>query len=130
MSQNTGVGSKIMEQLLFVFFEHQIKLKMFHFQTSNYGAHKASDKYLEKFAENFDRFMEVAQGIYNKLQTQEISLKFQLNNDENIKDELKKFAEILNNDSDSFYQNNKDLLAIRDEMLADVNQLLYLLTFE
>lgn len=35
---------------------------MFHFQTKNYGAHKASDKYPEKFAVNFDRYVEVVHG--------------------------------------------------------------------
>ena len=30
---------------------HQIVLKLFHFQTTTYGAHKASDAYLEKYAD-------------------------------------------------------------------------------
>lgn len=128
MSQN--IGNETLSVMLKVFFTHIIKLKMYHFQTQKYGAHKASDKYLEKFLGNFDRFMEVAQGIHGKVDDQKIELNIDVINDSSINGELDKFAEILNQDSESFYKSNKDLLAIRDEMLAEVNQLKYLLTFQ
>src|SRR3972149_5897421 len=62
-------------------FEHQIKMKLYHFQTKKYGAHKASDEYIEKFRSNFDRLIEIGQGIFGTLQTQKISFDF-----ESIKD--------------------------------------------
>jgi len=119
----------VLNKLLEVFFAHQIKLKMYHFQTKNYGAHKASDKYLEKFDANFDRFMEVAQGLYSKVTNTNLNFNIKMVTDSTINQEIENFANVLNNDV-SFYKQNSDLLAIRDEMLADVNQLKYLLTFE
>ena len=46
---------------------HQVVLKLFHFQTETYGSHKASDEYLEKYALIMDKFLEIAQGIYGKI---------------------------------------------------------------
>ena len=116
-----------LNQLLQIFYHHQIVLKTFHFQTTSYAAHKASDAYLEKFATNMDRFMEVAQGVYGRVTLKEIDMKVQVGKD--ISCNVKDMVKVLSVGS-GFYQNNTDLLAIRDEMLADANQLLYLLTFE
>ena len=53
-----------------IFFEHQLTIKMFHFQTKKYGAHKAADKYLVKYQANLDRYMEVYQGEKGRLSWQ------------------------------------------------------------
>jgi len=51
---------QVMDFLLKVFFEYQIQIKMFHFQTKSYAGHKSSDEYLQKVNDKFDKFMEVA----------------------------------------------------------------------
>ena len=119
------------EKLLLCFYEHLLKIKTFHFQTTNYGAHKASDEYIVKFLANMDRFMEVSQGIGNrgKITNSEISINFTILNDQSITGEIDKFVELMNTDS-SFFTADKDLAAIRDEMVADANQFKYLLTFK
>src|SRR5271170_3763321 len=64
MNNNKQVLEQVLEQqILPWFFRHQIYIKMFHFQTKKYGAHKASDSYLEKFSANMDRFVETMQGV-------------------------------------------------------------------
>lgn len=108
-----------------------MQLKLFHFQTKDYGAHKASDKYLDKFASNFDRFMEVAQGIFGKLNIKNMEFNFSVVTDETIRKELSEFVSILKKfDTFEGISNRTDLLTIRDEMMADAEQLKYLLTFK
>jgi hypothetical protein len=118
------------DRILTQFFGHQTQIKMFHFQTKKWGAHKASDAYLCKFGANFDRFMEVYQGAYKKVQTPEIKVNLQMLNDENIVQNLAEFVKWLkamDSAQDNALSEQPGLLAIRDEMVADVQQLIYLL---
>ena len=119
----------IFEKLVRVFFKHQMQLKMFHFQTKNYGAHKASDSYLEEFANNFDKFMEVAQGTFGKLESQNMTFSFDTLNDNTITEELENFINLLKQ-LDAYLIRNSDLLNIRDEMVGNAQQLKYLLSFK
>jgi len=115
-------------ELLVLFFNHQIKIKMFHFHTTKYGHHKASDDYLEKFNTNFDRFMEVYFGLHpeqrnvNNLVFSNISTP----NDAGIITYLSGFEQVL---SQGINVHSK-LKVIIDEMVADINQFKYLLKLE
>lgn len=111
------------------FFKHQLQLKMFHFQTKNYSSHKASDAYLTTFEDKFDKFIEVAQGAFGRLNMKEIDLKFTIIDDNTIFTELDKFIKMLRG-YDEFLSNYSELLNIRDEFIADAEQLKYLLTFK
>lgn len=108
------------------FFQHQLTMKMYHFQTNNYGAHKAADKYLVKYAANFDRFMEVWQGANGRLANNNIQVKFNTVNDDTVTIHLNNMVDFLINMNDL----TVDLSTIRDEMVADIQQLKYLLTFK
>lgn len=111
------------------FFEHQIVIKMFHFNTQKYGWHKASDKYLEKFNANFDQLMEVDQGMHNKfgkinITMGEISMTEYPRED--LKQNLDKMLTVVLpkiKDADPTYG------AIVDIMMADIYQFKYLLKF-
>lgn len=116
-------------KLLTAFFMHQIMIKMLHFQTDSYGTHKALDAYLGKFSLNFDRFMEVSQGISGSSTLKTVDLKVKVATDNNIQSKLSDFGKLLSELSNT-HDGHHDLLAIRDEMLADVNQLKYLLLFK
>lgn len=128
-NNDNGNKKREMELLLEEMFKHQLQIKMYHFQTQYYGAHKASDKYLEKFRDHLDRFMEVAQGIFGRLSQSKIDLRIDMATDNNIMDELNKFVLRLVQ-LDAIFTGKTDLLAIRDEILADLNQLKYLITFK
>ena len=119
----------IFEDILMFFFRHQIKIKMYHFQTESYGAHKASDSYLETFEQKLDKFMEVAQGIVGKLQTKNINLNIATVNDKTILEELNTFIKTLRM-FDKVIATYSELLNIRDEMVGDAEQFKYLLTFK
>lgn len=116
---------KILETLL----EHQTKIKMLHFQTEFLNTHTKSDEYLEKFNGNFDRFMEVAQGIYGRRLINNETNAVKMESDKTISKYLSDFANELGK-VDAMFGNNNALNAVRDEMEADVQQLRYILTFK
>ncbi len=117
-----------LDKLLIVFFQHQLKLKMFHFQTKKYGAHKTSDAYLEKFEKTFDKFMEVAQGVFGRVELSKFDMSIVTANDTTINQEIDDFVAVLRNLDDKFGKQS-ELLNIRDELVGDAEQLKYLLTF-
>ena len=123
------MNQTLLSTLIKNFFQHQMEIKMFHFQTKNYGAHKASDMYLSNFLSNMDKFLEAAQGISGQTKLKNIEVKFNTLTDKTIIQALEQFINLLFKLDESLGL-NKDLLAIRDEMMADANQLKYLLIFE
>ena len=111
-------------------FNHQIVLKLFHFQTSVFGAHKASDEYLEKFALIMDKFLEIAQGIYGKITLKKYTLTGSSHTDENIIKHIDGMIILLREKINDVLNNNTDLINIRDELVGNAEQLKYLLAFK
>lgn len=109
---------------------HQVVLKLFHFQTEHYGAHKASDSYLEKFAGTMDKFLEIAQGIYGKITLKKYGLTGSSHTDENIVKHLDGMLTYLREKIDDVLGEYTDLINVRDELAGDIEQLKYLLTFK
>ena len=135
-SSHNGAQNKCekMESILKYFFIHQMQLRIYHFQTKYFGAHKASDEYADKFAANLDRFMEVYQGIKdnNKLALKDsFKLKVDIPSDDNIQEIINDFISVLKN-CEHFLDTQREpgLLTIRDEMVADAQQFKYLLLFK
>lgn len=110
------------------FTKHQVMMKLFHFQTKKYGGHKTSDSYLSKFLDNMDKFMEVAQGIYGRVDLKHFDVCGDVVSDSSITHCLTQFGKYLEAMTDRI--KCTDLLNIRDEMLGEVNQFKYLLTFD
>ena len=46
-----------MAEIFTLFYDYQIRLNLYHFQTNSYAGHKASDAHLAKFKIHFDRFL-------------------------------------------------------------------------
>lgn len=107
------------------FFTIQLSIKQYHWTTSSYARHKASDSFLEKLDSNIDKFIEVFIGRYNvKPIVSSINLNKQFFTDDgNMKLLLdaRIYLESLNN-----IITDNELLNIRDEMVADINQTIYL----
>jgi len=120
-----------MAEIFTLFYHYQIVLNLYHFQTKSYAGHKASDKHLERFREHFDGFLEVYQGIFGKIkflrphniQVHNISKTKQITD---ITLELNKYLVDLAEE----LEDHGDLVNIIDEIIADNNQFLYLLTFD
>ena len=113
-------------EALTLFFTHQLTMKMFHFQTPSGFKHAAADNYMLKYTANFDRFMEAWQGANGRLRTKRLNFAVVTKTDESITDHLDSVVGYLS----GMNELPVDLSAIRDEMVADIHQLKYLLTFQ
>jgi hypothetical protein len=129
-SSTTSEKRVSLNRLCMNLINHQVVMKLFHFQTEHYGAHKASDKYIEKYSGVFDRFLEVAQGIYGKISLKKYSLTGSSHTDENIVKHLDGMIIYWRSKIDDILDEYTDLINIRDELVGDAEQLKYLLTFK
>ena len=105
------------------------QMKIYHWQTTSYARHKATDSFLQKFEPLVDRLVEAIQGILD------IRIKFSkmawvgVNNcsEDDAKTFLTKFRNFLN-DATKFKFNYPEITQIRDDMLEVVDVTLYLFT--
>lgn len=122
--------------LVKVFFEMLNMVKLYHWKTHSYAQHKATDELYTKLNEHIDRFIEVLLGKLNKSndRIKMMEKRIDLIDSNNVKDfksrmfEYREFLIDFNMHFDS--KEDSDLLNIRDEILADVNQFLYLMSFD
>jgi hypothetical protein len=123
-------------QITVIFFEMLLMVKLFHWKTYSYATHKATDKLYDSLNDNMDKFIEVLLGKtgtrINLSNKKSISL-VDLTSLEQLKakiESFKKYLVSLTNNRAVNSMNDTDLLNIRDEILGDLNQFLYLLTFK
>jgi len=128
--------SNFEEQITLYFLEILMMVKLFHWKTHSYATHKATDELYTKLNANIDRFIEVLLGKTNSriyiTKTQSLPL-HDFNNVDVFKGKIESFKSYLvdlNEQPLIKKMSNADLLTIRDEILADLNQFLYLLTFK
>jgi hypothetical protein len=125
---NVKTKSKIVHK----FFEILNMVKLYHWKTYSYAQHKASDELYESLNEHIDKFVEVLLGKDQsrvKMIEKQVDL-LDFNNTDDFKNRVFEYRKFLTDMS--LYLNPKtdtDLLTIRDELLVDINQFLYLLTF-
>ena len=138
IKQSRKTGFK--EQLIVRFLVVLNMVKLYHWKTYNYASHKASDELYKSFNDNMDRFVEVLLGKLNGERIDLTSVNmiplidFPSGGyfDDKMKKEIESFKGYLvnlNNEPFMKTMSNVDLWTIRDEILASLNQFLYLLTF-
>jgi len=127
-------SNQFQKEITCTFLEMLIMVKLYHWKTYSYAQHKATDDLYSKLNENIDKFMEVLLGKTEKrtnlLKQPTISL-IDLSSKEQLKNKINDFKVFLVNLTDDKFimkMSNTDLLNIRDEILGDLNQFLYLLT--
>ena len=111
-------------------------IKLYHWKTRNYATHKATDSLYSKLGESTDKFIEILLGKTetrtNLLGKKTIKLK-DIKSHEEFKKEIEKYASYLvdlENNPAMKTMKNYDLYSIRDEILGDLNQFLYLFTMK
>lgn len=123
-----------MAKLINFFFNLQVKLKLYHWNTTSFSRHKASDELYGKIQELSDQFVEVFIGKYGRIKVTEphSGIKITSMNDSTIVHFLRKQIEFLSKDIYKHInpESDTDLVNIRDELLACINQTLYLFTLE
>ena len=123
-------------EITMTFLEMLLMIKLYHWKTFSYATHKATDELYSKLNENMDHFIEVLLGKSGQridLTRQKSIPLIDLSNIEAFKKEIYSFKGYLVslNDNKAIKQmSNSDLLNIRDEILGDLNQFLYLLSFK
>jgi hypothetical protein len=129
-------SSSFQKEITVWFLELLITIKLFHWKTTSYATHKATDELYSKLNEDIDKFIEILLGKTgvrtNLLNKHTISLIDLSTNEQMVKkiNTYKSYLVGLTNNSFMRSMTNTDLLNIRDEILGDLNQFLYLLTFK
>ena len=120
------------EEIIKVFFNIMLNIKLYHWETKIFARHKASNKLHENLSESVDKFIEVYIGGYERPKfTSSFSIKVVQLNDTNIIDALNEYIIFLKYELPKFVKkSDTHLLNIRDDMLTDLNQALYLFTLD
>ena len=133
---NTSSLSAFQKEITVKFLEMLLMVKLFHWKTHSFATHKATDDLYTKLNANIDSFIEVLLGK-SGLRTDLLSNKnirlVDLSSQESLKREIEGFKGYLvglNNSKAMKQMTNTDLFNIRDTILGDLNQFLYLLTFK
>jgi DNA-binding ferritin-like protein len=111
-------------------------VKLYHWKTFSYAQHKATDELYSNLNTNIDTFVEIMLGKTGgrvNLTGQKTLPLLDYTNVNDFKAEVNKYKNFLINmtaDAGLNITNNSDLLNVRDELLGNLNQFTYLLTFK
>jgi DNA-binding ferritin-like protein len=131
MKPMKSMGDKEKSHIIKIFLEILNMVKLYHWKTHSYAQHKATDELYSKLNEHIDEFVEVLMGKDGQ-RIKMMEKRIELIDPNNIKDfksriyEYRTFLTEFNMHFDS--KRDSDLLSLRDQLLADINQFLYLLT--
>jgi hypothetical protein len=122
-------------ELVKMFLEMLTTIKLYHWNTHSYSRHKATDELHEKLSELVDQFVEVMQGkMFTPNRIRIINSEISAYTPETkmkMVDKILFYIEQLQNLNNLFSTTkDRDLLNIRDEMLSNLNQFLYLFSFD
>jgi DNA-binding ferritin-like protein len=131
-----SVSSSFQKEIAVIFLEMLLMIKLYHWKTSSYATHKATDELYTKLNANIDSFIEILLGKTGSridlMSDKNIKL-VDLSSQESLKSKIEEFKGYLvrlDENKDMKLMSNTDLYNIRDTILGDMNQFLYLLTFK
>ncbi len=116
------------EEITITFFEMLLMIKLYHWRTHSFATHKATDHLYKSLNEHMDEFIEVLLGKTGSRMNFSDKKSIQLIDIESptkFKERIEAFKKYLSN----IPIKDTDLLNIRDEILSNLNQFTYLLTF-
>jgi hypothetical protein len=120
-------------QHIHFFFMLRDQIKLYHWQTSLYARHKATDDVIKALDEHIDLFVEVYMGKYGRPHITKTTNTIQIKNmaDKTAVKFVKEGISYLEGPlTKSLKGSDADLANIRDEMIAELNKLLYLFTLQ
>ena len=114
-----------MEQIIIELLTIQNQFRIFHWQTKSFSRHSAFGMVYDSLDDLIDTFVETMQSSGERISVNS-KIEIRTINDKEIVSFLKNFVDYLK----KMNTKRTDLLAIRDDMLIDVNQTIYLFSFE
>ena len=103
------------------------QMKLYHWKTALYSRHKTSDKFLSLMDEHIDKFIEVLSGSRNSRPRDNFKIEFETLTDKTVMDYLENFKGwLVDSLPGMLFEHETDLLNLRDEILSDLNRVLYL----
>ncbi len=120
-------------QIVQFFFTLREQIKLYHWQTSSYARHKATDDVISKMDEHIDLFVEVWMGKYGRPKLTRATQDIRLRNMSEVGAVkfVKGAIDYLQGPlTRALKGTDTDLANIRDEMIGDLHQLLYLFTLQ
>ena len=111
--------------------EFRGQIKLYHWKTSSFARHKGTDKFLEKFDNKLDEFVEVLSGNRGEKVHDSFTIKFKTLTDKTAEKYVMDFREWVSDKLPSLLgEEETDLMNLKDEILANLNRLLYLFTLK
>ncbi len=117
-----------MDQVVEKMIEMEQQLRIWHWQTKLFSRHQAYGQTYGALGDLIDSFMEVYMGKYDRVSAPS-SIQLQ-DLGENVEEKLDEYTNFLTSISNELSDTDTDLLNIRDEILALLNKLKYLLTLK
>jgi Family of unknown function (DUF5856) len=120
-------------QHIHFFFNLRDQMKLYHWQTSLYARHKATDEVIKDLDELIDLFVEVYMGKYGRPNMTRATNTVVVRNlsEKSATKFVKEALEYLQGPlTKSLKGSDTDLTNIRDEMMGKLHQLLYLFTLK
>ena len=116
----------IVNEIMNYLFNFQITNKLYHLHTTSFARHKASDEFDGTLLEHIDKFAEVFIGRYKKKPIiDRVKINGEYLSDDAMVNKYQELRAYLGS-YDSMFTNDKDILNIRDDLVASINKTLYL----
>jgi DNA-binding ferritin-like protein len=132
-SQPKGINNQKKSHLVKIFLEMLNVIKLYHWKTRSFSQHKATDELYSRLNENIDKFVEVLLGKdQSRINMVEKNIELlDTSSTKEFQTRVLQYRGFLTDLDRYFYKKgDTDILNIRDEILGDINQFLYLLTFD
>ena len=131
-TMRAGIDNKKKSLIVRTFLEMLNTVKIYHWKTRTFSQHNATDELYKRLNENVDKFVEVLLGK-DESRVKMVERRCELldfSKGSDFKERMYEYREFLI-DMNRYFdaKRDTDLLNIRDEILGDINQFLYLMTF-
>ena len=130
------LGNYSDKNIVSMFLQMLNTVKLYHWKTSSYSQHKATDELYSALNTNIDKFVEIMLGKdgsrVDLTHTKSIPLMdySDLSDIAKCVEKYKSFLIGMSNNAKLAGTGNSDLMNVRDEILGSLNQFTYLLTFK
>jgi DNA-binding ferritin-like protein len=132
----SSVNQKSFDNMLKCMLETLMSIKLYHWNTYSYSTHKATDDIYGSLSDNMDKYAEImigkSNGKYRIKMSDFRNLKVDsIGNNKAMENKVKKLISDLNKFHSGLESvEYSDVANVRDEIVADLNKFLYLITLK